>query len=26
VVGYVVGAAKWDSPGVVDFLQHYMGT
>jgi thiol-disulfide isomerase/thioredoxin len=24
VVGYIVGAAKWDSPEAVDFLRHYM--
>ena len=24
VVGYIVGAAKWDSPEAIDFLQHYM--
>ena len=26
VVGYIVGAAKWDSLEAIDFLRHYMET
>jgi thiol-disulfide isomerase/thioredoxin len=26
VVGYIIGATKWDSPDAVEFLTHYMGT
>jgi len=25
VVGYLVGAAAWDSPQAIDFLRHYLG-
>ena len=26
VVGYIIGATKWDSPEAVDFLRHYLGS
>ncbi|MEQ8356288.1 MAG: TlpA disulfide reductase family protein [Kiloniellaceae bacterium] len=26
VAGYIVGAADWDSPEAIEFLQHYLGS